>query len=717
MKYKTRLLKLISVSILLVFLVMFWDTSISYAKKATDSSVKTIRVGYYENEDMMEGASPKAIKKGYSYEYIQKIASLAGWRYEYVYGSREDCLKMLKNGQIDILPSVVYTEERKSQMLFPNEPMATESFLIYKLSNNKKITMDIKSLKNKRIGAYSGAMVDVLKAWLADNNVKADVIEFSTISRRNKALQNGEVDCMLGEGKSIITSGNIDPMMKVSENQMYFCVTNSRKDILSELNAALYELENENEYYITELSRKYFKGSSTSRVLTDKEREWVSNHKSIVVGYYDNYLPFCGTDSKGKPTGLLVDALPHIFENLDIKNMKITYKKFTDSKDMVKAVRKNEIDIAFPVSSNIYFLEQNEMYQSKALIETTTELIYKKKITEKTTQLVAVNKNNYIQQNNILVHYPDAKFLYCNTTEECLNAVLNGRAYSTTLNAYRSNGYLADSKYSSLLGMKLPVSSSRCFGVKYNNVALLSILNRGIATFSDDYVLNTLSKYEGKYIDYTIYDFFRDHFFETCVFVIVLVTILTGFVSVIIMKSRAEKVYDVMAHRDSMTGLLNRRAYEERFNELRRTLDHDELVYVSMDLNGLKFINDKFGHDAGDELIIGAADCMKSVFHFYGLVYRTGGDEFIAIINANSKECAQIKRDLAAKIAEWKGEMVHSMYLSFGLVEFSEFPDADIVEIAKEADKRMYDMKNEFYQEMRNHGFDVKRRIVEKIAE
>lgn len=51
-----------------------------------------------------------------------------------------------------------------------------------------------------------------------------------------------------------------------------------------------------------------------------------------------------------------------------------------------------------------------------------------------------------------------------------------------------------------------------------------------------------------------------------------------------------------------------------------------------MDLNGLKHINDHFGHSAGDELIIGAARCIERAFAGYGECYRIGGDEFCAIL-------------------------------------------------------------------------------------
>ena len=80
---------------------------------------------------------------------------------------------------------------------------------------------------------------------------------------------------------------------------------------------------------------------------------------------------------------------------------------------------------------------------------------------------------------------------------------------------------------------------------------------------------------------------------------------------------------------DPLTGILNRYAYEKalsRMNEIK-----EDFVVFSIDINGLKRTNDSFGHQAGDELICGAANVISEVFNKYENCYRTGGDEFIAL--------------------------------------------------------------------------------------
>jgi len=147
---------------------------------------------------------------------------------------------------------------------------------------------------------------------------------------------------------------------------------------------------------------------------------------------------------------------------------------------------------------------------------------------------------------------------------------------------------------------------------------------------------------------------------------------------------------------DELTGLYNRRAYEEDVLEYSSTSIGDNFVYVSIDVNGLKVVNDEIGHAAGDELIKGAADCMMKAFGIYGKVYRTGGDEFVSIFFASKEQLKSIRTDLESITEKWSGELVPSLSLSAGYVAKYECEE-DIIGMAKIADKRMYQAKAAHY--------------------
>ena len=161
------------------------------------------------------------------------------------------------------------------------------------------------------------------------------------------------------------------------------------------------------------------------------------------------------------------------------------------------------------------------------------------------------------------------------------------------------------------------------------------------------------------------------------------------------------KKIEHMALTDAMTESENRRAYEIKIAELQDKGIPDDMVYISFDVNGLKQVNDNLGHEAGDELIKGAASCIKKCFGKYGSTFRTGGDEFIAIINIGDDEFTSVKDRFATEVKNWKGSKINEMSISAGAVSKREFPGQMILELAKIADKRMYEAKSNFYQSKR----------------
>lgn len=150
-----------------------------------------------------------------------------------------------------------------------------------------------------------------------------------------------------------------------------------------------------------------------------------------------------------------------------------------------------------------------------------------------------------------------------------------------------------------------------------------------------------------------------------------------------------------MSNIDKMTGCFNRKAYEEDI--LNMTMD-DQFIYVSMDVNGLKIINDSQGHAVGDELICGAAACMKRSFEKYGKVYRIGGDEFVAILFVEREQFVWIKMEFDGDVKYWRGSQVEEISISCGYASSSERQWASMKEIANVADIRMYEEKAMYYK-------------------
>lgn len=150
---------------------------------------------------------------------------------------------------------------------------------------------------------------------------------------------------------------------------------------------------------------------------------------------------------------------------------------------------------------------------------------------------------------------------------------------------------------------------------------------------------------------------------------------------------------------DKLTHCYNRRAYENELMHYADAQPEDDFVFVAMDVNGLKVVNDTWGHAAGDELLAGAAECMQRCFGPFGRIYRLGGDEFAAVILANPDKLKEIKADFEETIHSWSGEMISGMSIACGYVTKRECADLTVREMAKVADERMYQAKEQHYRE------------------
>ncbi|MBR3142851.1 MAG: GGDEF domain-containing protein [Clostridiales bacterium] len=145
--------------------------------------------------------------------------------------------------------------------------------------------------------------------------------------------------------------------------------------------------------------------------------------------------------------------------------------------------------------------------------------------------------------------------------------------------------------------------------------------------------------------------------------------------------------------KDSLTGLLNRRGFEKKITELFDKQGNKlyDLAVVSIDMDGLKYINDTFGHSSGDESIKQISKCIYNALNPKEFVARMGGDEFAAIlILSDIGRIGQFIRSVRNNIkdANAKGKYPYELSASIGTCELNSWNE--LVECMGNADKAMY---------------------------
>lgn len=183
--------------------------------------------------------------------------------------------------------------------------------------------------------------------------------------------------------------------------------------------------------------------------------------------------------------------------------------------------------------------------------------------------------------------------------------------------------------------------------------------------------------------------------FEMGVLIFELLLLISIFVNLVEQaKTRSElEVYERLLKEDRMTGINNRTAFEEQLQDIEdHAQDYDNAALIFMDVDGLKHTNDLYGHNAGDELIISAAQCIKNVFAAYGKCYRIGGDEFCVLIFDSIENMDELLKQMDHEIIKYNRNNRYYLSIARGVsfLKDTEGKQKKISDWKYEADQDMY---------------------------
>lgn len=499
---------------LLIFFLIFsvFCPSVTTDAGEVSSDQKTVTVGYYFKKDFQEGMGDDKPKTGYSYEYLQKIASYTGWHYKYVYGSWEQLYEKLVSGEIDMLAGVAETKERAKLISYPDYIMCQETFYIYKNSSDNSMECgNIASYSGKRIGTVKDSMMSsYLNKWIKETHADIQVVSYDNFADCSSDFYNQKIDAFVSADNIVSSYSGVFPVEKLGKEPYYLGVSRKQNALLNELNMALSVMDGQDGLFLNELKSKYSSDTAVNVYLSDKELQWIHNHPSVTVGYLEHYLPYCDTDKNGNVTGIISDIMPEIFSSLPGNyNPKIIYKAYNSHKKLFESLRNGEIDVVFPIGGEAYYAEQEGFLQSSTIYTATMDLVYSGKYSSSIAEKIAVNKNNLLQYYYTIHNYPDAQIVDCKTIQECIDAVKSGKAYSTVINGLRAPGLLNSETKLNIVPLKKP--ETRCFGVTPDNTGLLQLLNQGISLIGEEYSANAAYKYMDSLVSYTAKDFIKDN--------------------------------------------------------------------------------------------------------------------------------------------------------------------------------------------------------------
>lgn len=343
-------------------LLLLLSVALPVKAAAETAPAKVVRVGSFE--DTFNYVNEKGIRKGYGYELLQTLSGYTGWQLEYVTCDWSDCFEKLKNGEIDIMGDISYTEDRTEEMLFSDEPMGEEKDYLYADLSREDITAsDFKTLNGKKIGVLMGTEPEVmLTEWEEKYDLKTQHVNISNNEDAKQKLANHEIDCFVSMEESFWTELGISTITRVGSSDIYYAINKDRADIKEELDNAMRALEDADPFYTADLYKRYFSMDYTP-ILTGEEKAWLKKHGAIRMGFLTGDSGVSVYDpSTGELTGTITDYIRFAKDCLGNQELEFQMVGYDSQKAELDALKSGEIDMVFHFDQSPNLAEEYGVY-------------------------------------------------------------------------------------------------------------------------------------------------------------------------------------------------------------------------------------------------------------------------------------------------------------------------------------------------------------------
>ena len=535
-----------------VVLVIWIILTVPCQAAETDNDEKQsqiIRVGSFE--DTFDYVDKNGVRRGYGYELMQALAGYTGWEFEYVKCDWSDCFDKLENGEIDIMGDISYTEERAKKMLFSDEPMGEEKYILYAdLSDMDIGTSDFKFMDGKRVGVLIDTEPEImLTEWENKNGIHTEHVNVYNNDDVEKKLANHEIDCFVSLEESIWSEQGIASVTTIGKSGIYFAINKERSDIKTELDYAMRQLEQDSPFFKADLYKKYFT-LDYIQLLTGKEKVWVEEHGGIQIGFLNNDPAIFSMDEEtGKLTGMLAEYISYAKDCLGNQTLEFNIHAYDDYDEMIQALQNREIDMIFYAGRNPYFAEQNGYALTNtawtySLMAVTDE----EKFDENKVYTVAVPKEKYALKQHIAFSYPEWKLVDCDSLDNAADMVIQEKADCFLMGASQALIYDNSQNFKSV---PLTKTMEACFTVREGEGSLLSILNKTIKAMPSDMLTSALAIYDSTADKVTFSDFIKDNLLVFLATVGFLALSIIGIILVLLRKARKAEAVAKLAAKDT----------------------------------------------------------------------------------------------------------------------------------------------------------------------
>lgn len=640
---------------------------------------------------------------GYNYEYLQMIAQHTGWVYEYVVidegssqANLEKATELLSQGEVDLIGTVFRDETTEELYEFPVSYTGVVRYCLYSSANNYEITQDnYFSRDSLSIALVEGEEVnEFYQDVRALSEIPFQVQEAESYAQSLEMLLTEQVDTIITTDTSA-ESWMLSYLTTIDHTPFYFVAQKGNTSLTAELNQAVLNLGIEEPDMHQRLLGEYFAFSHSGDILlTAEEVLALEEYDYLTVGFTKTLAPYQFYSSDDiPPTGISVDILDCISHIIGVE---FRYVWVDGNQDIIDKLASQEIDLVATLPLNYTIGHDLDVILSRPYLSNGTTWLTRQNETTDEAKFHLVSGN---------IPYYEVENL--ETTLEIETAIRNlseEGEFSVFCDPNVSKYYLQVLNFDNIQSLTVSnISSEICLGIgKHLSTTIVGLLNHSMLhldPFEVDQIVHNNVTYHDD--EMTAREFFKKYSITIlyCVTVIFLVILW-----VLLVHARK---FRKLSQQDSLTKLYNAGFFHRYGEESVKKLEKGGLILIDIDY--FKDVNDNYGHQAGDGIIISVANTLQKYFRTSDKVARLGGDEFVILLE-NYCEQEEIQRRFTQILAELADqERKIPVTLSIGAYLFDSPPSYK--ELYQRADQELYKVK-----EKGRNGFSVAFNEAEETA-
>ncbi len=405
----------------------------AYAAERQGTRIVRIPCGINDLLRIGEDGKPQ----GYCKDYLDELAELNDWTYEYVECTWSTAVDMLEDGGLDMIFPTAYLPERAETMDF--------SKLVLGYTSSGIFADPASGFGYENYSAYDGARIGVsrnsaneqaLKAFAASHGFSYTPVYLDSMDEKLAALRSGTADMIIGTASSRVA--DLVLLSVLEPSPVYFTVKKGNQELLNELDAGMQQLLTTEPDLVASTMRDCLVGDNTNALaLTDEEHDFIVSNQEITVGFYEESEPlsFLGGDG-GR--GIYAEILEALREE---SGLNLVLSPVENTRDWRELLKNGELDF-FLGASDTYVRMDDDIYSTAPLLDYTNMLVIRRNsVFGEIDSPVVAMPEGYSYWADTLSEMLGRKlrFKYYDEARACLMAVTKGRADAALINDLQFN--------------------------------------------------------------------------------------------------------------------------------------------------------------------------------------------------------------------------------------------------------------------------------------